>query len=123
MGLVATAQKAIIAAFKGPLKEFLKPVTFEYLESEGVYDAENDTRNPVYNPSITLNVPCLRPTTEDLNNLGVEIKDTKLIVPGNWLPRELEASDRVVIGGKQAVVRKTVGVPGEVIYIIFVRQT
>lgn len=123
MGLVATAQKAIITAFNGPLKEFLKEVTFEYLESEGVYDAEEDTRNAVYNPIIPLKVPCLRPTTEDLNNLGVEVKDTKIIVPGNLLPRALEASDRVVIDGKEAVVRKTVGVPGDVIYIIFVRQT
>lgn len=122
MSIVRQAQAAIIQAFNGPLKEFLKEVTFEYLESEGEYDAENDTRNPVYNPQITKRVPVLKPTLEDFDKLGIESKTSKIIVPGNWLPRELEASDRVRIGDEITPITKTVGVPGDVIYTLFVRR-
>ncbi|USM11590.1 head-tail connector [Citromicrobium phage vB_CbaS-RXM] len=123
MSYVRTAQRAIEASFKGPLKEFLKEVTFEYFESDGEYDAENDTRTPVYNPRITKEVPVLRSTVEDMNNHGVESNTSKIIVPGHYLPKELQASDRVMIGQVQAPISKTVGVPGEVVYILFVKIT
>ena len=123
MALVDSAQQAIIAAFNGPLKEFLKEVTFEYFASDGDYDAATDTRNPVYDPQITKSVPVLRPTMDDLTNYGVESITSKIIVPGNWLPRAMEVSDRVLIGGRKAPIKKMVGVPGDVVYILFVLQT
>lgn len=123
MSLILTAQKAIEAAFNGPLKEFMKEVTFEYFESEGDYDAENDTIQPVYNPIITRNVPVLRPTIEEVTKHGVEINTSKIIVPGQYLPKALEASDRVKVAGVEAPVSKTVGVPGDVVYILFVKIT
>ena len=123
MSIIRAAQKAIEASFKGPLKEFLKEVTFEYFESEGEYDAENDTVNPVYNPQITKLVPVLRPTIEEVTNHGIEVNTSKIIVPGHYLPRALEASDRVLIAGVEAPISKTVGVPGDVVYILFVKIT
>ncbi len=123
MSLIRVAQKTIEAQFKGVLKEFLKEVTFEYLESEGEYDADNDTHNPVYNPSLTFEVPVLRPEVEETSKYGVEQDCSKIIVPGHYLPRELEASDRVLIAGEEATISKTVGVPGEVVYILFVKTT
>lgn len=123
MSLIQTAQKAIEASFKGPLKEFLKEVTFEYFESEGDYDAENDTRTPVYNPVVVKEVPVVRPTIDEVNNLGVEINSSKIIIPGHYLPQELQPSDRVLVAGQEALITKTIGVPGEVIYILFVRIT
>ncbi len=121
--LVSTAQAAIIAAFKGPLKPFLKEVTFDFLTSTGDYDAENDSVNEVYDSYGPFEVPVVRTTSEDLSQYSVEKTDSKIIVPGNWLPNAMEASDRVRIAGQIWVVRKTVDVPGNVVYILFVRRT
>lgn len=122
MGIVANAQKAIIAAFKGPLKEFLKEVSFDYLTAAGEYDPAADSIQPVYTTVGPLKLPCVRPTVEDLQT-GVEVSDLKIIVPGNWLPSAPEVSDRVLIDGKLWMIRKCVGVPGDVIYSVFVRKT
>lgn len=123
MSLITVAQNAIIASFNGPLKEFLKECRFDFFSSEGEYDAENDTSTPVYAPQITKTVPVVRVTTEDMQKHGVEAKTAKIIVPGNWLPQAMETSDRVLIDGVISPIRKTVGVPGDVVYLIFVFQT
>lgn len=123
MSIVAAAQKAIVASFNGPLKEFVKEVNFDYLSSAGEYDPETDSTTPVYTTEGPFKVPCLRPTTEDMDKLGVEVSDLKIIVPGNYLSKSMETSDQVRIGTEVWKVRKTVGVPGEVIYTIYVRRT
>lgn len=120
MSLITAAQNSIIAAFNGPLKEFLKEVSFEYFSSQGDYDAENDTWNPVYDPIVVKSVPVLRSTEDDKKKYGVEEKTDKIIVPGNWLPAAMETSDRVKIAGVVAPISKTIGVPGDVVYILFV---
>lgn len=123
MSLVTLAQKQIIAAFNGPLKDFLKEVTFEYLLDGGEYDAEADTVAATYDPVGPLKVPVVRPSEEDMNMLGVETKDSKIIVPGNYLPKAMELSDRVQYDGRVHNIRRLTGVPGDVVYMIFVRMT
>lgn len=120
---VSIAEKNIIAAFKGPLKPFLKDVTFEYFLSEGEYDPETDTVSNAYETIGPKKVPCLRPTVEEMSNYGVESAHQKIIIPKSYVPREMQPSDRIKIGQDEWTLAKTLGVPGEVVYIIFVKRT
>jgi hypothetical protein len=121
--LAALAERQIIAAFNGPLKPFLKEVSFEFLQAEGEYDPDTDTISNSYEVVGPKLVPCLRPTVEEMSNYGVEAAHQKIIIPKSYLPREMQASDRIKIGTEEWTLSKTLGVPGEVVYIVFVKRT
>jgi hypothetical protein len=123
MSLVTLAQKQIVNAFNGPLKDFLKEVTFEYLLDGGEYDPDTDSIAASYDSVGPLKVPVVRPSEEDMTMLGVETKDSKIIVPGNYLPKAMELSDRVLMDGRVHNIRRISGVPGDVVFMIFVRMT
>lgn len=121
--LASIAEKNIVAAFKGPLKPFLKAVTFQFFLSEGEYDPETDTTTNNYESVGPKSVPCLRPTVEEMSNYGVESAHQKIIIPKSYIPREMQPSDRILVGQEEWTLVKTLGVPGEVVYIIFVKRT
>ncbi len=125
--LVGNAYNNILAP--GGLTE---TVTLRFFVSNGVYDAENDTTNPVYNDIPGIIAVAAKPTFEDVRDHNVVFTSTKLIIQGVDVPQEFNTeTDKVVrmIGppGAQTQqvwsVSKDVGVPGRGIYIVFVART
>lgn len=114
----------LVADAMGKLPGLTKTVTVRYFVSDGVYDAETDTTNPVYDDVEGVVCVAAKPTFADIENHRVQFSDTKLIIPGKFLPKEPENdSDKVTLNGQEWTIKKVVGVPGEGAYLVFVRRT
>lgn len=99
-------------------------VTFKYFVSAGDYDPETDTTNPVFNDVAGVDVVETKITVDDMAEYAVLKTDKKLIVPGQYIPQDLEPEvDRVTYNSETWHIRKTVGVPGRGVFIVFIYRT
>lgn len=99
-------------------------IDFMFLLSDGAYDPETDTMGETYNEITDLTVTAVSPTMEDVTNYGITGKSKKLLVPGAAVPQEPRSDvDKVRIGDKLWNIAKVVGVPGDSLYIVFVKET
>lgn len=99
-------------------------VTFRYFVSAGTFNVEDDTNDPVYEDVEDVVVVAAKPTFQDVTEQNVVFNDVKLIVQGVDLPRDLEVeTDKVIRTTGEWNVKKTIGVPGRGIFIVFVSQT
>ena len=113
----------VFNAFAKNLKGLTVQATFKVLSEEGVYDAETDTTSHVYVDDGPHTSVAAKPTVEDMDALGIEASSTKLIVPGLKLVYDPDIADHVMINGVRWEISKVKGVPGEAIWLVFIRQT
>jgi hypothetical protein len=111
-------------AFRTQMKGLTDLVTLRYLVSKGEYDVESDTTKDVYEDVKDVIVVAAKPTFEDVRDRNAVMTDTKLLIPGLFMPRELKNdTDSVLMpDGFEWNVRKCVGVPGKSIYLVFVSR-
>ncbi len=100
-------------------------VTFKFFVSDGVYDVVSDTTSAEWDDVEDINVVVAKVSYDDMKDHGAVAADMKILVPASKLPAEPEAdTDKVVrADGKEWDVRKTVGVPGRALYIIYIYLT
>lgn len=100
-------------------------ITVRYFVSAGEYDEELDTINPIYRDKVCKNVVLAKPIFADVTERGAMFSDTKLIIPGLSLPDGMPDADtdRVLMpDGIEWNVRKTLGVPGDGAFFLFVNR-
>jgi hypothetical protein len=98
-----------------------KEAVVRYFVSEGKYDAETDKKPIVWDSTDPVTVIVVKPSYGDVKERNVVFTDAKLLVPGTAIPKEPDTdTDRVLMDGREWNIRKSVGVPGEGIYILFV---
>lgn len=104
--------------------ELTEAVTFKYFQSAGAYDPITDTTTVVYE-EVTASAVVSKPTEDDAKDHGIIRSDTKLVIPGSALPTDPQVdTDKVVrANGEEWDVRKTVGVPGRGIVLVFIYRT
>lgn len=100
-------------------------VTVRYFVSEGVFDVEADTAEPVYNDVNDVVVVVTKPSFDDVKDHKVVFTDAKLVIPGPFLPAEPEVdTDKVIrANGEEWDIRKVVGVPGGGVWLVFIFRT
>jgi hypothetical protein len=120
----ALSRTLVANAFKTQLPGLTKKVTVRYFVSKGDYDVESDSENVVYKDVPDIIVVAAKPTFEDVRDRNAVFSDTKLLIPGAFLERELESdTDSIIMpDGLEWNVRKCIGVPGESIYLVFVNR-
>ncbi len=130
MDFGALTQNLVADAIKNKLPGLTKTVVLHYFVSDGGYDPETDSNSPVYDDVPDVVCVAAKPTFQDVQDHGAVFTDTKLIIPGKFVPKELQPeTDKVSIIDKftQAAetweVRKCVGVPGDSVFIVFVNRT
>jgi hypothetical protein len=113
--------KLVGNAFSKQLPGLTKQIEIHYYVSAGTYDEDTDTTEPVWSKYKDITCVAAKPTMADVTDRGALFSDTKLIVPGTFIPGEPDTdTDRVIMGGKEWNIRKVVGVPGEGVWLIFV---
>ena len=100
-------------------------VTVRYYVSDGEYDVETDTTEPVYNDVAEVLAVVAKPSFDDVKNHKVIFSDAKLIIPGPFLASEPEAdTDKVLrANGELWDIRKVVGVPGSSVWLVYIYRT
>lgn len=100
-------------------------ITAKYYVSDGVYDVETDTTQPVWNDVPDVLAVVAKPSFDDVKDHKVIFTDAKLVIPGPLLPAELQAdTDKVVrANGELWDVRKVIGVPGGSVWLVFIYRT
>lgn len=117
----ALTQKLVADAIANKLPGLTKTVVLHYFVSDGGYDAESDSNTPVYKDVPGVVCIAAKPTFADVQDHGAVFTDTKLIIPGKFMPAELRVeTDKVTLDGAEWQVRKCVGVPGGSVFIVFV---
>lgn len=104
---------------------FTESIIFKFFQTAGEYDAETDTQADVFNDITVKDVIVAKPSSDDMKeHQEVVATDAKLIVPGLKLPAAPEVdTDKVMRGGLEWDVRKTVGVPGDAVILVFIYLT
>ena len=104
---------------------FTEEITFRFFQTAGEYDVETDTQADVFNNITVKDVIVAKPGSDDMkDNQEVFVTDAKLIIPGLKLPAAPEPdTDKVIRDGLEWDVRKTVGVPGDAVIIVFIYLT
>lgn len=99
-------------------------VSFQLFQSAGTYDPISDTTPVVYTP-VAADVVVSKATEDDAKDHGVIRSDTKLVVPGSSLLTDPQVdTDKVTrANGEVWEIRKTVGVPGRGIILVFIYRT
>jgi hypothetical protein len=116
-------------AIGNKLPGLTKTVVLHYFVSDGGYNAETDSNSPVYNDVPGVVCIAAKPTFQDTQDHGAVFADTKLIVPGKFMPAELQPeTDKITIINRAGVaeewnVKKCVGVPGDGVFLVFVNRT
>lgn len=104
--------------------ELTEKVTFQYFQSAGAYDPVTDTTSVVYE-DVEADVIVSKPTEDDAKDHGIIRSDTKLVLPGSALPTDPQVdTDKVLrANGEVWDIRRTVGVPGRGIVLVFIYRT
>ena len=126
MALNDILSKQIASAFTGVLGKggFTEDITVRYQVSAGEYDAETDTTSPVYNDVPVKNIIVAKPGADDIKDSSVLRTDAKLIIPGlGFTEPEVDVDLVVRANGEEWDIRKTIGVPGGSVWIIFIYRT
>jgi hypothetical protein len=87
-------KKLVADAIKNKLPGLTKTMTLHYFVSDGGYNAESDSNSPVYNDVPDVVCIAAKPTFADVQDHGAVFTDTKLIIPGKFMPAELQDRDR-----------------------------
>lgn len=107
---------------KGGLTE---DITVRYITGDGTYDVTTDTHVPEFSDVPVKNVLVARPSFDDMEKHGALSADAKIIIPGGFIQTEPEAdTDKVIrTDGTEWDIRKSVGVPGDGVYILYIYRT
>lgn len=117
-------KRLVADAIQNKVQGLNKKVTFRFFVSAGQYDPETDSEAAVFNDVPDVVVIAAKPTFEDVTKRNVVFTDMKLLVPGTAIPKEPQTdTDAVIVDGEEWQVRKTVGVPGGSLYIVFIHRT
>ncbi len=120
----ALTKKLVANAVIRQIPGLNRKVDFKLFVSKGVYDADTDTRDDIYNVIADVVVVEVKPTMQDVTNYGVSASTKKLLVPGASLPKPpSNEADKVVIGGIVLNISKVIGVPGDSLFTVFVSET
>lgn len=104
--------------------QLTEAVTFKRFISAGQYDPVLDTTTVVWEDT-PVSAIVSKPTEDDMKDHGVIGSDAKLVFPGSKLTYDPETdTDKVVrANGELWDIRKTVGVPGRGVLIVFIFRT
>ena len=104
--------------------ELTEEVTFNLFQSAGTYDPETDT-TPVVYEVVSLQAVVSKATEDDAKDHGIIRSDTKLVFPGTFLTQDPQVdTDKVTrANGEVWDIRKTVGVPGRGVLLVFIYRT
>ncbi|ARK07412.1 hypothetical protein LAV_00012 [Sphingobium phage Lacusarx] len=120
----ALMKRLVADAIKNKMGGLTKTVTFRFFVSAGTYDPDTDSVTPVYEDVSDVVVVAAKPTFDDVTQRNVVFSDMKLLVPGTSIPKEPQTdTDMVIVNNEEWQVRKTVGVPGESLYLVFIHRT
>lgn len=123
MDFGALTQNLVADAIKNKLPGLTKTVTLHYFVSNGVYDVESDSYSTVYNDVAGVVCIAAKPTFQDVQQHNAVFTQTKLIIPGKFMPSDLKAeTDKVTMDGEEWQVKKFVGVPGRAVFLVFVER-
>lgn len=118
------ASKLVLDAILNKIPGLNVKFDLTYVLSEGEYDPETDTTEPELNVIKDITGVKVKPEFRDTENHGVKWNQTKLLVPGLLIPAEPNVdTDYVTMGNKRYGIHKTLGTPGDPLWIIFLKVT